>query len=38
MEAARCLRQQDRIVYASLFGAEILVFLRLIGLFRLIAG
>jgi kynurenine 3-monooxygenase len=36
-EAARRARRQDRIIYGSLFGVGILVFLLLIGLFRLIA-
>ena len=36
--AAKRARFQDRIVYGSLFGVAILVFLLLIGLFRVIAG
>src|SRR5437899_5015386 len=36
-EAAQRARRQDSIIYGSLFGVGILVFLLLIGLFRLIA-
>jgi len=36
--AAKRARLQDGIVYGSLFGVGILVFLLLIGLFRVIAG